>query len=137
MSIIPQSLTQFPWRVLALLLAIAGFGALVLYSSAGGSIFPWAANQAVRFCIFTVMALVLSRIPVEVFARYTFPAYGAILVFLLYYIRFLGKHAWVKTISISVSVPVVCFFFFDIAMRIVLPKGYLEPLFIPLYDIFL
>ena len=64
-------------------------------------------------------------------------AYGAILVFLLYYIRFLGKHAWVKTISISVSVPVVCFFFFDIAMRIVLPKGYLEPLFIPLYDIFL
>ena len=83
MSIIPQSLTQFPWRVLALLLAIAGFGTLVLYSSAGGSIFPWAANQAVRFCIFTVMALVLSRIPVEVFARYTFPAYGAILVALV------------------------------------------------------
>ena len=83
MSIIPQPLTQFPWRVLALLLAIAGFGTLVLYSSAGGSIFPWAANQAVRFCIFTVMALVLSRIPVEVFARYTFPAYGAILVALV------------------------------------------------------
>jgi len=33
--------------------------------------------------------------------------------------------------------PIVSFFFFDIAMRIVLPKGYLEPLFIPLYDIFL
>ena len=28
-------------------------------------------------------ALVLSRIPVEVFARYTFPAYGAILVALV------------------------------------------------------
>ena len=27
--------------------------------------------------------------------------------------------------------------FFDIAMRIVLPKGHSEPLFIPLYDIFL
>jgi rod shape determining protein RodA len=83
MSIVPQPLTQFPWRVLALLLAIAGFGTIVLYSSAGGSIFPWAANQAVRFCIFTVMALVLSRIPVPVFARYTFPAYGAILVALV------------------------------------------------------
>lgn len=83
MSIVPQSLTQFPWRVLALLLAIAGFGTIVLYSSAGGSIFPWAANQAVRFCIFTVMALVLSRIPVEVFTRYTFPAYGAVLVALV------------------------------------------------------
>lgn len=83
MSIVPQPLTQFPWRVLALLLAIAGFGTIVLYSSAGGSIFPWAANQAVRFCIFTVMALVLSRIPVAVFARYTFPAYGAVLVALV------------------------------------------------------
>ena len=83
MSIIPQPLTQSPWRVLALLLAIAGFGTLVLYSSAGGSIFPWAFNQAVRFCIFTVMALALSRIPVEVFARYTFPAYGAVLVALV------------------------------------------------------
>ena len=83
MSIIPQPLTQFPWRVLALLLAIAGFGTLVLYSSAGGSIFPWAFNQAVRCCIFTVMALALSRIPVEVFARYTFPAYGAVLVALV------------------------------------------------------
>ena len=64
-------------------------------------------------------------------------AYGAMIAFLLYYIRFLGKHSWTKSVSISLSVPVVCFFFFDIAMRIVLPKGYLEPLFIPLYDIFL
>ena len=59
------------------------------------------------------------------------------IVFLLYYIRFLGNHSWTKSVSIALSVPVVCFFFFDIAMRIVLPKGYLEPLFIPLYDIFL
>jgi len=41
------------------------------------------------------------------------------------------------TLSISTTLPVISFFFFDIAMRIVLPKGYLEPLFIPLYDIFL
>ena len=40
------------------------------------------------------------------------------------------------TLSIATAVPVVCFFF-DIAMRIVLPKGYSEPLFIPLYDNFL
>ena len=46
-------------------------------------------------------------------------------------------HGWAVTLSIATAVPVVCFFFFDIAMRIVLPKGYSEPLFIPLYDIFL
>lgn len=63
--------------------------------------------------------------------------YGGMLGFLLYYIRFLGRHSWVMTLSISIGMPVISFFFFDIAMRIVLPKGYLEPLFIPLYDIFL
>ena len=80
MSIVPKPLTQFPWRILALLLSIAIFGTLVLYSAAGGSIFPWAVNQGVRFCIFSGMALVLSRIPLEIFARFAFPAYGAILV---------------------------------------------------------
>ncbi len=58
-------------------------------------------------------------------------------VFLIYYIYFLGKHSLVTTLSIAFAAPVVTFFFFDVAMRIVLPKGYLEPLFIPLYDIFL
>ncbi len=63
--------------------------------------------------------------------------YGAIFAFLIYYLRFLGRHSIKQTLTIAICVPVVSFFFFDIAMRIVLPKGYLEPLFIPLYDLFL
>ena len=63
--------------------------------------------------------------------------YGSVFLFLIYYIRFLGKHTWLTTASIAVSTPVITFFFFDVALRIVLPKGYTEPLFIPLYDIFL
>ncbi|MCY3877903.1 MAG: tripartite tricarboxylate transporter TctB family protein [Rhodobacteraceae bacterium] len=63
--------------------------------------------------------------------------YGAIPLFLFYYIYFLGRHSLLAAIAISAAVPVFCFFFFDVAMRIVLPKGYLDPLFIPLYDIFL
>ena len=63
--------------------------------------------------------------------------YAAILIFLVYYIRFIGRFGWPLTLGISTVVPVVCFFFFDIAMRIVLPKGHTEPLFIPLYDMFL
>ena len=63
--------------------------------------------------------------------------YGAIALFLLYYVRFLGRHRWRTAIPIAVGAPVAAFFFFDVALRIVLPKGYLEPLFIPLYRIFL
>ena len=63
--------------------------------------------------------------------------YGAIPIFLFCYLRFLGRHALFMSIGIAAAVPVFCFFFFDVAMRIVLPKGYLEPLFIPLYAVFL
>ena len=63
--------------------------------------------------------------------------YGAVPLFLIYYIRFLGRHSWAASVSIAVGTAVGAFFFFDVALRIVLPKGYLEPLFIPLYSIFL
>ena len=63
--------------------------------------------------------------------------YGVIPLFLVFYIRFLGRHSWPTTLAIAMAAPIVAFFFFDVALRIVLPKGYLEPLFLPLYDVFL
>lgn len=63
--------------------------------------------------------------------------YFAMFVFMFYYLYFLGRHSIGRTLAISTAAPVFCFFFFDVAMRIVLPKGYSEPLFVPLYDIFL
>ena len=63
--------------------------------------------------------------------------YGSIPLFLFFYLRFLGSHSWTATILISLAAPIIIFFFFDVALRIVLPKGYLEPLFFPLYSIFL
>ena len=63
--------------------------------------------------------------------------YGAIPVFMIYYLRVIGQHSWRLTIALALAAPTIVFFFFDVAMRIVLPKGYLEPLFYPLYDIFL
>jgi hypothetical protein len=63
--------------------------------------------------------------------------YAAILAFMIYYVRFLGRHSWWATLSIACGLVIACFFFFDIAMRIVLPKGLSEPLFIPLYELFL
>lgn len=63
--------------------------------------------------------------------------YAAMFIFLFYYIYFLGRHPIVRTLAISTAAPVFSFFFFDVAMRIVLPKGITEPLFIPLYDMFL
>jgi hypothetical protein len=56
---------------------------------------------------------------------------------LLFYLRFVGRHPWRLTAAIAIVTPVASFFFFEIMLRIILPKGYAEPLFLPLYDIFL
>jgi hypothetical protein len=63
--------------------------------------------------------------------------YVSVPLFLIYYIRFLGRHSWKVAGSIAVGIPVFTFFFFEIALKISLPKGVTEPAFYPLYDIFL
>lgn len=63
--------------------------------------------------------------------------YFAMTLFLIYYIGVLGRNRWVTTLSVALGAPVVTFLFFEWQMRIVLPKGYAEPVFLPLYDIFL
>ena len=62
--------------------------------------------------------------------------YGAIPLFLIFYMRFQGHHRWLTTGALAAGTPVVLFFFFEIALRITLPKGLTEPLFYPLYDFF-
>jgi hypothetical protein len=63
--------------------------------------------------------------------------YGALPLFLIFYVRFLGKHSWLLTSVLAVMIPVVIFYFFEITLKIILPKGITEPLFLPLYKIFL
>ena len=63
--------------------------------------------------------------------------YGAIAVFLFYYMRFLGRHGWALTLTISLTVPIAFFFFFEGAMRITMPTGlsFTDPVFNLLYEI--
>lgn len=63
--------------------------------------------------------------------------YGALPLFLIFYIRFLGKHSWGLTAALTVGIPAVTFYFFEITLKIILPKGITEPLFIPLYKLLL
>ena len=63
--------------------------------------------------------------------------YVSVPLFLLFYMRVLGKHSWPVSTSVALVTPVAIFFFFEIALTITLPKGVTEPAFYPLYDIFL
>ncbi len=63
-------------------------------------------------------------------------AYGAIPVFLIFYLRFLGGHTWRLTGTFAVVTPVITFLFFEIALQKTLPKGFTDPWFEPVFDFF-
>jgi rod shape determining protein RodA len=83
MSFVPAPIAAINWRVMALILAIGGFGLVILYSAAGGSMRPWALSQGIKFVVFLTMAIVLSRIPETVWKAAAFPVYGVIFVALV------------------------------------------------------
>ncbi len=62
--------------------------------------------------------------------------YGALPLFLIFYLRVLGRHSWLLSGTLSIVIPVVIFYFFEITLKIILPKGITEPLFLPLYKMF-
>jgi putative tricarboxylic transport membrane protein len=63
--------------------------------------------------------------------------YGAIAVFLFYYLWFLGRHSLALSLVLSLGTPLLFFFFFEGLMRITMPTGmpFTDPLFDFLYDI--
>jgi rod shape determining protein RodA len=88
-SIIPAPLARLPWRMLLLVIAIASFGLVVLYSAADGNLRPWALSQGIRFVVFLGGAIVLSRVPEEAWRRGALPCYVVIVV-LLFLVELLG-----------------------------------------------
>ncbi|MDX1486255.1 MAG: tripartite tricarboxylate transporter TctB family protein [Alphaproteobacteria bacterium] len=69
--------------------------------------------------------------------------YISVPLYLIFYLRWIGHHPWRLAGGIGAVTPVVTFFFFEIALKIELPKGMAGDLFLndwvyyPLYDIFL
>ncbi len=83
MRIVPEPLANLPWRMILLVLGIGGFGLVVLYSAAGGSLKPWALSQGIKLFGFMAAAILLSRVREDVWRQAAFPAYGIIVVMLV------------------------------------------------------
>ena len=61
--------------------------------------------------------------------------YAALFLFLLFYLRFVGRHSWGLTSVLTVALPVFIFCLFEWALKIPLPKSVTEPWFYPIYDL--
>jgi rod shape determining protein RodA len=94
-SIIPRPLARLPWQLIFMVATIAGFGLLVLFSAAGGSMHPWALKQALIFVAFLGIAIAMSWISESTIKALTFPVYALTLVMLVGVeaLGFVGKGA--------------------------------------------
>jgi rod shape determining protein RodA len=80
---VPAAIAEIRWRIVILILAIGGFGLVVLYSAAGGHMKPWAYSQGTRLMVFVVMAIALSRVPEAVWRAIAFPSWGVLVALLV------------------------------------------------------
>ncbi|PZN92898.1 MAG: rod shape-determining protein RodA [Alphaproteobacteria bacterium] len=75
-----RELSRLPWGIVLVVTAITGFGLVVLYSAAGGSLTPWALKQGIRFAILMSVALGIAMVRPDVWLRLAWPIYGTVLV---------------------------------------------------------
>ncbi|HWH23154.1 MAG TPA: rod shape-determining protein RodA [Allosphingosinicella sp.] len=88
-SLVPAPIAHLPWRLIFTVAAIGLFGALALYSAAGGSLKPWALNHIIRFFAFLGMAIAMSYVRPERYREWAWPAF-AIVFFLLIVVMLYG-----------------------------------------------
>jgi len=89
-----------------------------------------------RETIFIVLVTVLA-LTALLLAIHAVGMYFALMAFLLFYVRFVGRHDWFTSVAFMVGVPVFVFCLFEWALTTSLPKGWdmFEPLYYPLYDL--
>ncbi len=79
---LPGPIATLPWSMLFIVLALTGFGLVVLYSAAGGEL-TWALPQGVRFAVFLAMAIAMGFVRPAFYKDWAFAAYAAIVVMLV------------------------------------------------------
>jgi rod shape determining protein RodA len=77
-----DKLADLNWILVALIVAIAATGVLLLYSVAQGSFEPWAGAQAIRFAAGFALMIGVAMINVRVWMTLAYPAYWVSLVLL-------------------------------------------------------
>jgi hypothetical protein len=120
----------FPfWLSLVMLIASGGILLKSLRSAAPAE--PFFDPETRRSVALVAVAVVITIALIPLVG-----AYVALPLFMLWYLKFFGGHGWLLTGILVTTTPVGLFFFFEVTLKILLPKGVTEPLFFPLYAAF-
>ncbi|MBX7249150.1 MAG: rod shape-determining protein RodA [Caulobacteraceae bacterium] len=80
---LPVKFSEIDWRLAGLTCVIAGVGAMMLYSVAGGNWEPWAAKHLLRFGACLLVMLSLALVDIRVWMTVAYPVYGVALLLLM------------------------------------------------------
>lgn len=121
----------FPFWLSAIMFVTSGGILARSFRGAEQSDTPFFDRETLRSVILVAIALVvtIALIPLA-------GAYIALPLFMLWYLRIFGGHGWTLTACLAIGTPLFLFFFFEVTLKILLPKGVTEPLFVPLYALF-
>ena len=97
---------------------------LLKLSSEGKSREIFVDSEAARLILIVSGSLAAMILVMQVLGVYV-----SVPLFLMFYLRYLGKHSWRKTLTISLATPVLTFILFEKLLLILLPKGITDPLF--------
>lgn len=84
-----RKLLHLNWPVVVLLIAVASFGFIMLYSVAGGSVSPWMEPQIERFAMGLVLMLFVAMVPIWFWRNMSVLAY-LVSIALLVAVEFIG-----------------------------------------------
>lgn len=83
----------------------------------------------------TVVGLALGALLGLLIGIHLVGIYVSLVFFLLFYIRFIGRHEWGLTIMLTGGIPLGVFALFEWALQIPLPKAITEEWFYPVFDV--
>ncbi|MCF6445063.1 tripartite tricarboxylate transporter TctB family protein [Nereida sp. MMG024] len=119
----------FPFWLSAIMFVMAGAIILRSFGQARRDTGePFFDQDTLRSVVLVVIALVVT-VALMPWAG----AYIALPLFLFWYLKVFGNHGWTLTMILTIATPTFLFFFFEVTLKILLPKGFTEPYFIPLY----
>ncbi len=89
---LPEKIRRLDWRLVLVLIGVAGVGTAALYSAGGMKPEPWAIKHATRFAIGAAVMLTVALVDLRVWMRLAYPAY-VVSVLLLVAVDVIGKGA--------------------------------------------
>jgi len=80
---------------------------------------PYIEPETLFLVVVSALSLLVLLILMNVIGTYL-----ALMLFMLFYVRFLGKHSWGTTTGFMLGVPIFVYLLFEVALTKYLPKGW-------------